>query len=148
MTHHIRDHPYPHSSPNASPGEPADQHATHAHEAQFDFRLRLVNLLAYLYLLHYHGAANGQWHDATHSKWRREVTLYRHHLLARIAHEPVLSTHLHDERWFRAAWEAGLVQASNILNHMLTHLPEQCPWRVEQVLSLEFWPAGEVTRLR
>lgn len=72
------------------------------------------------------------------SSWEKIIKAQRKDVAYALKESPSLKTKLNDPEWYEVIWSKAVAIAAN--ETQLEHLPDDCIWTVEEVLSPEFWP--------
>lgn len=72
------------------------------------------------------------------SSWQRTIKEQRRAIAAHLRETPSLKTSLADQNWKEGVWADATTKA--IEETGLDLFPEDCPWTVDEILSLQFYP--------
>ncbi|MEY2875229.1 MAG: hypothetical protein RLZZ373_2600 [Pseudomonadota bacterium] len=72
------------------------------------------------------------------SSWTRTIKEQRRGVAAALEDTPSLRASLADERWLRGTWSDAVTKAIDETG--LDDFPEVCPWAMDLVLSVDFFP--------
>ena len=72
------------------------------------------------------------------SSWTRTIQVQRKSIASALQETPSLTGSLNDPRWIDGAWGDALAKAIDETG--LDSFPDDCPWAMDQVLSVEFFP--------
>ncbi len=92
---------------------------------------RMAVLLAHLLKWQHQPARRG-------SSWTSTIKVQRKALARALRATPSLSASLSDSDWLEGTWDDAVGKA--IEETGLDDFPENCPWSMDQVLSVEFLP--------
>ena len=92
---------------------------------------RMVVLLVHLLKWQFQSGRRG-------SSWQRTIKEQRRSIAVHLRETPSLRTALADPNWQEAVWADAVAKAIDETG--LDVFPEDCPWRVEQVLAADFYP--------
>jgi len=72
------------------------------------------------------------------SSWQRTIKEQRRAIAAHLRDTPSLKQALANPNWWEGVWADAVTQA--IKETGLDHFPDDCPWTVQQVLTMDFYP--------
>lgn len=101
---------------------------------QRELSSRMAVLLAHLLKWQFQPERRG-------ASWERTIREQRKAVARRLEKTPSLKPELQDAGWWEAVWGDAV---SLVLSEVeLPDLPENCPWGVDEVLAMEFYPGNE-----
>ena len=92
---------------------------------------RMVVLLVHLLKWQFQSGRRG-------SSWQRTIKEQRRSIAVHLRETPSLKTALADPNWQEGVWADAVAKAIDETG--LDSFPEDCPWKIEQILSPEFYP--------
>jgi hypothetical protein len=92
---------------------------------------RMAVLLAHLLKWQFQPGRRG-------SSWLRTIKEQRRAIAAHLRETPSLKTALADHNWTEGVWADATTKAIDETG--LDLFPEDCPWTVDEILSLHFYP--------
>ena len=92
---------------------------------------RMAVLLSHLLKWQYQPGRRG-------SSWSRSLKEQRKAIDSSLRQTPSLKASLSDAEWLAGAWADAVTKAVDETG--MDNFPEDCPWSMDQVLSVEFFP--------
>ncbi|MYM81602.1 DUF29 family protein [Duganella sp. FT50W] len=108
--------------------EIGDMNISHRHQLAHRMAILVAHLLKWQYQLNRRGAS-----------WKRTIREQRERIAKLLKKMPSLQHLLSDTEWIEEVWADALSAA--ILQAGLNDLPKTLPWRLEQVLALDYLPS-------
>ncbi len=72
------------------------------------------------------------------SSWQRTIKEQRRAIAAHLRDTPSLKHALSNPNWWQGVWADAVTQA--IKETGLDRFPDDCPWTVQQILAMDFYP--------
>ncbi|MYM36084.1 DUF29 family protein [Duganella sp. FT94W] len=105
-----------------------DMNISHRHQLAHRMAILVAHLLKWQYQPNRRGAS-----------WKRTIREQRERIAKLLKKMPSLQHLLNDTEWIEEVWADALSAA--ILQAGLNDLPKTLPWRLEQVLALDYLPS-------
>jgi len=74
------------------------------------------------------------------NSWRRTVNVQRRDIADCLRATPSLKPDLQSREWWESVWAGALDMAVRETGLSFDAFPEECPWRLEEIVDAGFWP--------
>ncbi len=75
------------------------------------------------------------------NSWRNTIKDQRDRIARRLRKTPSLKSDLDDSEWWRGVWADALDITVKETGLFYDAFPETCPWTLEQIMDVDFWPS-------
>ncbi len=100
---------------------------------QRELESRMAVLLAHLLKWQHQPERQG-------NSWRNTIKDQRDRIARRLRKTPSLKADLDDGEWWRGVWADALDITVKETSLFYDAFPETCPWTLEQIMDVDFWP--------
>ncbi len=101
---------------------------------QRELESRMAVLLAHLLKWQHQPERQG-------NSWRNTIKGQRDRITRRLRKTPSLKSDWDDGEWWRGVWADALDITVKETGLFYDAFPENCPWTIEQIMDVDFWPS-------
>lgn len=98
-----------------------------------ELRNRMAVLLAHLLKWQFQPERRG-------NSWQRTIKTQRKEVASCITDTPSLKADVSNPEWWEKVWADTLTIATKETGFDFDAFPEECPWKYQEIVNLDFWP--------